>query len=558
MSAQGLHIGRSRITGQPITVSWEHLTEHVLMLGKTGSGKSTLLEYWIRQLVKANRGLVLLDPEGTLFRRTLAFLYRIRFDPRRLKIIDLEEPTYCPGLSYFDMRGTTPDVVADLVLEAFAKIMGSDEQVRPLIEKYGKASLIPLAKAGQSLALLKAFLNDADVREAVLAVADDSHADLSWRAWAEKNKRRGGMDELLGLDNRADFFDANEQLRAIVSARQNCVDWSASMDAGDVVLVNLHHASRRVSRIVGIMLMHQITRATLARSEGARPFYAIVDEFAQFLTSDFRDAFKRFRKRGVHLILATQDLDDFNEDGESRALYGTALNNPATQIVFGMRNRRYCRELAEQLFATIATGKSIKYWGEHPVWKPVPKEEEVETSSWTEAVTSPGDSMHHGAARSLESGEVITSDGLTSSMPSTGSSYGSSSTTRRWTDFEEMWLKDTPIYFSVDEELQRFTNWIEHQTVGQCQVRYDPRKPALPVETPAPGSEVFRVAYAKAEKVRELMQRVYENMALPTYASAAELLENEKHRLLAGPPISPSALLPEHRVLRDADPDEVD
>lgn len=548
MVTRGLHIGRNRITGQSVTVSWGHLAEHVLMLGKTGSGKSTLLEYWTRQLVKARRGLVLLDPEGTLFHRTLAFLYRIRFDPRRLKIIDLEETTHCPGLSYFDMRATTPDVVADLVLEAFGKIMGTDEQVKPLVEKYGRASLIPLAKAGQSLALLKSFLNDDDLREAVLQLAGDSHADLSWQAWGEKSKRRGGMDELLGIDNRADFFDTNEQLRTIVSARENCVDWSASMDAGDVVLVNLRHASRRVSRIVGIMLVHQITRAALARPEGARPFYAIVDEFAQFLTSDFRDAFKRFRKRGVHLILATQDLDDFNEDGESRALYGTALNNPATQIVFGMRNRRYCKELAEQLFAPMAMGKSIKYWGEHPVWKPVPKIESVETSSWSEGTSLAGNTTHSSEAVNLESGEIIMSHGMTLASPATSSSFSESSTTRRWTDFEEMWLKETPVFFSPDEELQHFANWIEQQTVGQCQVRYDPRKPAWPVETPAPGTAGFRVAYAKTRRVRELVEQVYHHMGLPTYVVARELLAHDRQRLLDGPAVQSTPLLPAHQT----------
>lgn len=556
MAAPGLHIGRSRITGRPVTVGWKHLAEHVLMLGKTGSGKSTLLEYWIRQLVKSRRGLVLLDPEGTLFRKTIAFLYRIRFDPRRVKIIDLEETEYCPGLSYFDLRGATPDVIADLILEAFAKIMGAEEQVKPLIEKYGKAALIPLAKAGQSLALLKGFLNDGELREAVLRAANDSHAEISWRAWAEKSRRRGGLDELLGIDNRADFFDANEQLRAIVSARQNCVDWSAAMDAGDVVLVNLRHPSRRVSRIVGIMLVHQLTRAALARPEGARPFYAIVDEFAQFITSDFRDAFKRFRKRGVHLILATQDLDDFNEDGESRALYGTALNNPATQIVFGMRNHRYCKELAEQLFAPIITGKSIKYWGEHPVWKPVPKVENVETSSWSESSSRPGDTTHHSQATSADGEELITTEGMTSSMPSTSSSSSVSSTTRRYTDYEEIWLRDTPVYFSQDEELQRYANWIEQQAVGQCQVRYDPRKPAWPVETPAPGSARFQVPYATRVRVREMIRGVYQQMALPTYAVATLQLEQEKRLLLAGSALLPSPLLPEHRASPGPDLDE--
>ena len=131
--------------------------------------------------------------------------------------------------------------------------------------------------------------------------------------------------------------------------------------------------------------------------------------------------------------------------------------------------------------------------------------------------------------------------------------------TQRWTEYEELSIKDTPVHFTPEEELRRFANWIQCQDVGECQVRYDPKKPACPVSTPAPGSKAFAVPYADPERVRAtLLLPTYQHMQLPTYSEARRLLEQQERHLLLPPPPATGGLLPEHRIEPEIEPDEDD
>lgn len=53
--------------------------------------------------------------------------------------------------------------------------------------------------------------------------------------------------------------------------------------------------------------------------------------------------------------------------------------------------------------------------------------------------------------------------------------------------------------------------------------------------TPKPGSKTFREAFAKTERVLEMIQNVYERMQLPTYDEALQQIEQQAQNLLEAP-----------------------
>lgn len=529
MDRTKLNIGWNRQTGKPIGIEWIDIADHVLMLGATGAGKSTLLEYWMRQLAKQRYGFLLLDPEGTLYDRLVESFAAADLDPSGIRLIDLVDD-YCAGLDYFDLAGVDYEEKAAVVLEAILKVSQDDGEFRPLIEKYGDASLRALAKANQPLALLYPFLQDARIRRAILKQANDGFSLNEWRAWEGRNPRDRAA-ELLGILNRAAIFESKSKLRAIVSARRNAIDWPRAMDDGQMIVAKLQHRSTRVQRLLGILLIDQLTNATLSRPEGRRPFFAIVDEFAQFASNDFLKGLKRFRKRGVHVVLSTQDLDDFRE-GEDRRLFESAKNNCTLQIVFGMSNFEYCLHMVQQLFPLQITGDSVKYQGEHPIFKPIPKKEEVVIETESHSTAYPGSS--HSSSETVRGSlidageeEIIQTTGETSTDPGTTDGYSITRTTQRYTEYEEKILKDTPVFRTLEEERAYYAGLLYQQGRGECYVLYDRKKPAVAVRTPAPGNPVFLKAFAHPDNVRSFVESVYRDMGLTPYGQAIQSLEDE-------------------------------
>lgn len=534
--AKRLHIGRNRLSGRPLSLEWDEFADHALMFGMTGMGKSTLLEHWMRQYVQAGYGFALLDPEGTLFRRALTFLYKMQIRPERIRIVDLTEDTFCTRLNYFDLEGLNHEERAAIVLEAMLKYSQDDGQYRPLIETFGDASLRALAKSGKSLALLYEFLANEKVRAAVLAAANDRFSTKEWQRWGEQPPRDQGF-QIGGIQRRSAIIESREKIRCIVSAQENAINWRQAMDKGQIVLANLQHPSSRVSRLVGILLVDQLKRAALCRPEGLRDFFFIVDEFAQFTSDDFLDALKRFRKRNVHVVLAAQDLADLMTEEGDRLLQ-SAKNNTSLQVVFHMNNPKYCRELAAQLFPLQITGKSIKYQGQHQVFRPIPTQEEVTSETEAYGETSPGASHSssetaRGNLYDVDEEDVIRTSAESSSDPSSMYSHSLTRTMQWHTEYETLIQPETPVFNTPDEEEIHYAQQLYAQDVGECFVRYHPLKSPLPVTTPAPGAPGFPEAIAAEQNIRRYVERIYQAMGVSTFAEAEVSLSDEIDRLEA-------------------------
>jgi hypothetical protein len=125
-------------------------------------------------------------------------------------------------------------------------------------------------------------------------------------------------------------------LRHILAQGEDVIDFRTLMDQGRVVLINLE--SRNVlsddnARTLGTLITNDLFLKAQTRPEGSRPFYFYIDECSRFLNETIERIFTESRKRGLHLILANQDLSQLRKAGET--VYKAVMSGAQTKVIFG-------------------------------------------------------------------------------------------------------------------------------------------------------------------------------------------------------------------------------
>lgn len=545
MKPKPTFMGRNAYTGHRLSITEEARSAHMFVPGRSRTGKSTFLEYLIRQDIKNRRGVCVLDPHGDIYHKILTYIAARQFGDLwdKTYLLDPNEDSYRVGLNYLDIPGTGEDKRVGLVMEGFYKVMGQGTtEVKPLLERWGKAAIKPLITAGLTLAELYPFLTDHAFRQAVLAYTTDPHVKGEWQYFELElqTPRDKGM-ALMAVLNRASMFDSDRRMRQIVG-QTNTIDWERVLNEHGVALVNLKAGSNVASeqaRMLGIMIIHQIINAAKHRQkhQHEKQFYLYVDEFSLIASEDFREALTGLAGFGVSVILAQQDLHDLMIEDEGK-LYSAVMNNTAIKVVFGMYDVDEARKLADTIFVSEISGARQKYQQENRAFAPLSK------SKMTESVTdgsssTTGGSRGYGSSETRtvdpESGEeIISTRGLNYSDGSSDSYTQSHSVTRseqHWTEYEEYLAYSTPVFWSLQEDLQHYTKRICQQAVGEAQIKYDPKKPTLSIKTEAPGSKLFPTLRLGADQINAFKAHVYQRMKALSPTQVDQLILDRQQKI---------------------------
>jgi hypothetical protein len=187
-----------------------------------------------------------------------------------------------------------------------------------------------------------------------------------------------------------------------------------------------------------------------------RPFYFIIDEFADFVSEDIARGLERLRKFGCFFILSHQEQQQLLD--ESRRLYTAVMGNAHVKAIFTTYYED-AEVMAKQLFAKRLSEDVIKHTTQQLINIPIKTRETVRGISHTEMGSSSGSQ-----AQSRDMGSMFFSGyaGLTLSEATgyvSGSADASHETDVPWYDFEQLW-QTIPMYRTPEELLQKFISWI--------------------------------------------------------------------------------------------------
>ena len=114
--------------------------------------------------------------------------------------------------------------------------------------------------------------------------------------------------------NKVTAFTFNPQLRLILGADENRLNFRQIMDEGKVLLVDLGRCDAETRRLVGSLIVIGLEQGARSRKDARgnrRPFYFCIDEFQDFCANDgaaqtLAQILSECRKFGLHLTLAHQ------------------------------------------------------------------------------------------------------------------------------------------------------------------------------------------------------------------------------------------------------------
>ena len=350
---------------------------HTYVVGITGKGKSKLLEHILFQDIVNGRGCGVLDPHSDLIEDLLRYLLsnplKAQGHWERIIYFDPSRQDYLIPFNVLD-SGFSPYETAQNVVEAFRRTWPKALAEAPRFANIVTASVLTLVANKQTLVELPRLLTDAGYRARLLENIEDPELRSFWQDRYEKWGRETPV-MIESVLNKVTAFTLNPQLRLILGARENRLNFRKIMDEGNVLLADLGRCDVETRRLLGSLLVTGLEQAARSRKDDKRkrsPYYFCIDEFQDFCANDggaqtLAQILSESRKFGLHLTLAHQTLSQLNE-----RMTG-ALGNIQLKVVFGV-SRSDAEILASHLFQV--DGEQIKHMVEdvdqqgrsHPVF----------------------------------------------------------------------------------------------------------------------------------------------------------------------------------------------
>lgn len=338
----------------------ETLQTHLYCVGQSGQGKSKLLQSLLHQMAASDLGCGVLDPHSDLandllvqlasYPRAMPWLL-LPDNQRRVVYVDPARTDYLIPANLLHNAHATSYEVAENVIEAFRRVWPETLAEAPRFAQIMRNAVFVLAECGLSLLELEPFLIDPDFRSRLLSGIHDplvvSFFDQQYDRW--------GRDQLLMASpvlNKVSAFLFKPQVRCMLGARENRLDFRRIMDRGQVLIVDLGGFNdEETQRLLGSLLVTNLEHAAFSRRDLApekrKPFFCMIDEFPFFCSRDqtsLARILSECRKYRLHLGLAHQTISQL--PGER--LQG-ALENAKLKVIFGT-GRQTAQAIVGDLF----------------------------------------------------------------------------------------------------------------------------------------------------------------------------------------------------------------
>lgn len=327
------------------------------IMGASGQGKSKFLEHCIRQDIVAGHGVCLIDPEGDLYERIVEFCAYHQIDlGRKVHLFDPTETEWRFRFNPLHVHpGEKPLHRVGSVIEALAQVWGGEESRNtPAIRTTLRAIMYALLENGYTMAEAFYLTSTKDEYQLAKYLTRNLSSAIMQEIWSGYHAAadRDHMTEFSGARRRLSELLGDDEMREILATYDRPLDFRKCMDDGDIVLVNLSPEAMGddAARAFGALLVREMFYCSSRRDPRTakeRPFFAYIDECADFLTNDISKILARSRKRGLHVVLAHQWLQQLRERGDDIYHGVMGIQN---KVIFGGISDEDAVIMADQLF----------------------------------------------------------------------------------------------------------------------------------------------------------------------------------------------------------------
>lgn len=352
-SRRPLHLATTP-AGKKVTLAQGERSTHLHVLGASGSGKSRFLEHLIMQDIRAERGVCVLDPHGTLYDRLARRLSSDRIDPERVHLFQPANQDWTFGFNPLGF-GAENQARREFSVKATTRAIGQvwggpDFSQTPRLRRRLLAVIGALADLNLPLPEAKQLLVAVDPtgrRSELIARIRNPVLRKEWEE-VERYRPRDFNEQFESTINRLGEFINSAIIARMLAQSERAIDFAGIMDRSEVLLVDLssHGAtfSGSDSEMLGRLLVNDLYLKCKDRTPDDPPFYLYIDECHLYLNSDIEDILFQARKWGLHLVLAHQDLSQLKKAGDS--VYGAVMSAAQTKIVFQMGSMEDAKTLA--------------------------------------------------------------------------------------------------------------------------------------------------------------------------------------------------------------------
>ncbi|RIK32794.1 MAG: hypothetical protein DCC55_36200 [Chloroflexi bacterium] len=380
-----------------VAISLDEFNSHLYVVGQSGQGKSKFLQQLLYQLCFTNWGCGVFDPHSDLASDLLAQLAAYpRGHPwlknpancQRLIYLDPSRDDYLVPFNIFRSTSSTPYEIAENLVEAFRRVWPDTLSEAPRFAQILRNAALVLALKGLSLLELEPLLTNPAFRRRMLADIPDP---LVVSFFTHQFDRWGREQAIFASPvlNKVSAFLFKPQVRCMLGANDNYLDFRRILDEGKVLIVNLGgFHDEETQRLLGSLLVTSLEQAAFSRSTQApsarRPFFCTIDEFPLFCSRDqtsLARILSECRKYRLHLGLAHQTITQL--PGER--IHG-ALENAKLKVIFGT-GRQTAQAIVGDLFMPDPQAVKHEVTDEqaqersHPLYNPLA--EQFETSTQT-------------------------------------------------------------------------------------------------------------------------------------------------------------------------------
>ncbi len=382
----------------PIYLSLKRFSSHLYVVGASGQGKSKFLQHVLFELSTKGWGCGVFDPHSDLASDLLAQLaahpkpkpwLSYPFNQQRIIYLDPSRTDYIIPCNVLRSTVSSPYEIAENVVESFRRVWPDSLAEAPRFAQILRNAVLVLIANQLTLLELEPLLTDKEFRMRMLNHVKDP---LVASFFTHQFDRWGPREQPIFISpvlNKISAFLFKPQVRYMLGANENKLDFRSIIDSGKILIINLGcFRDEETQRLLGSLFLTSLEQAAFSRSNQPaslrKPFFCMIDEFPLFCSRDqtsLARILSECRKYRLHLGLAHQTVTQL-----PGARIQGALENAKLKIVFGT-GRQTAESIVKELF--MPNPQSIKHEvadteahdRTHPVFDPLLEQYEIFTQA---------------------------------------------------------------------------------------------------------------------------------------------------------------------------------